>query len=200
MASVVSIVNNALSKIGESNITALDENSNQARAANTIYEQIRDAVIRGHRWNFAQKRVQLAKLTTVPAFGFANEFQLPTDLLRVIRMSETDLIFSVEGRKLLTDEDEARIIYIARIIDPNEFDALFVEALSARLAAELAVTLTESRTLSEQMMVLFNRKMSEARTFDSQEGVSEQLEADRWIRARVGHPGVHGGFRSDGTV
>ena len=185
--SVVNIVNNALVKIGASNIISLTENSEAARAANLIYEQIRDSVIRDHRWNFATKRVQLAANSSGPAFGYVYSYALPTDCLRVVQMEEKNMVYTIEGRNLLTDETPARIIYLARVEDPNEFDPMFVEALSARLAAELAVTIAESNSLFQNMMEMYRVKMADARSVDGQESGEPQIVADTWLDSRLSY-------------
>ena len=51
MASVVQICNSALNQLGASSITALTENSKNARICNERYETVRDAVYRSHPWN-----------------------------------------------------------------------------------------------------------------------------------------------------
>ena len=66
--SVVQIVNNALVRIGANAILTLTEDSEAARAANLIYEQVRDSCLRDHVWNFAVNRVELAQNSTAPAF------------------------------------------------------------------------------------------------------------------------------------
>ena len=109
--SVVQIVNNALVRIGANSITALTENSEAARAANVIYEQVRDATIRDHVWNFAVKRVQLAQDTETPAFEYSYQYALPSDCLRVLQMQEKTMVYKIEGRKLLTDEGTAIGLY-----------------------------------------------------------------------------------------
>ena len=128
--SVVQIVNNALIKIGASAILTLTENSEAARAANLIYEQIRDACIRDHVWNFAIRRVELAQNSTAPAFEFSYQYNLPSDCLRVLRMEDMGMYYKIEGGKLLTDEGTAKILYLARVEDVNLFDSLFGEGLA----------------------------------------------------------------------
>ena len=100
--SVVQIVNNALIKIGASAILTLTENSEAARAANLIYEQVRDASIRDHVWNFAIRRVELAQNSTAPAFEFSYQYNLPSDCLRVLRMEDMGMYYKIEGGKLNT--------------------------------------------------------------------------------------------------
>lgn len=187
--SVVQIVNNALIRIGASAITSLTENSEAARAANLIYEQIRDATLRDHIWNFAVKRIALAQEVDTPAFEYSFQYALPSDCLRVLQMQEKNLIYKIEGRKLLTDEGTAKIIYISRVTDPNEFDAMFVEALSARLAAELSIPLAESSTLYQNMMEIYRIKITDARSVDGQESGEPNIVADTWLDSRINYAG-----------
>jgi len=188
--SVVQIVNNALVKIGANAILTLTEDSEAARSSNLIYEQIRDACIRDHVWNFAVNRVELAQNSTAPAFEFAYQYNLPSDCLRVLQMEDLDMFYKIEGGKLLTDEGTAKIMYLARVEDVNLFDSMFVEALSARLAAELAVTLAESNTLYSNMMEMYNRKLGDARSMDAQESGYLEIVADTWLDSRINYGGT----------
>ncbi len=51
MASVVEIVNSALNLLGASTITALTDDSKNARICNQRYEPIRNRIFRSHPWN-----------------------------------------------------------------------------------------------------------------------------------------------------
>tara|TARA_R110000824_G_scaffold82437_2_gene206662 strand:+ start:532 stop:1134 length:603 start_codon:yes stop_codon:yes gene_type:complete len=190
--SVVQIVNNALVKIGANAILTLTEDSEAARAANLIYEQIRDACIRDHVWNFAVNRVELAQNSTAPAFEFSYQYNLPSDCLRVLQMEDMGMSYKIEGGKLLTDEGTAKILYLARVDDVNLFDSMFVEALSARIAAELAVTLAESNTLYGNMMEMYQRKLADARSMDAQESGYLEIVADTWLDSRINYAGSSG--------
>tara|TARA_R110000803_G_scaffold140207_1_gene206785 strand:+ start:297 stop:899 length:603 start_codon:yes stop_codon:yes gene_type:complete len=190
--SVVQIVNNALVKIGANAILTLTEDSEAARAANLIYEQIRDACIRDHVWNFAVNRVELAQNSTAPAFEFSYQYNLPSDCLRVLQMEDMGMSYKIEGGKLLTDEDTAKILYLARVDDVNLFDSMFVEALSARIAAELAITLAESNTLYSNMMEMYKRKLGDARSMDAQESGYLEIVADTWLDSRINYAGSSG--------
>ena len=61
MASVVDICNSALNLLGASTISALTEDSKNARLCNQRFEPIRDRMFRSHAWNCLTKRVELAK-------------------------------------------------------------------------------------------------------------------------------------------
>ena len=191
MATEVSICSNALRRLGDDPITSLTDDTERARLCNSFYADTRDAVLRLHPWNFAITRASLAKLSTAPAYGFANQFALPTNpyCLRVLGMEYEDYIFKVEnvathGRVLLTDEATANIIYVARITDTNLFDAMFVDVLTQKLAVDLAYPVTNSTTLQTQMQKVFEKKLSEARSIDGQEGFMDDLVSDTFTDFR----------------
>lgn len=186
MVSVVGIVNSGLIKVGADTITSLTDDSAEARAANAQYEKLRDEVLRAHPWNFAAARSRLARLADAPAFGFAYQYQLPADCLRILGMNDGRARFEIEGRRLLTDEETADVSYLRRVTDPNEFDAMFAEALAYRMAADLAYPLANSTTLASAMMQLFQNALALARAIDGQEGGAQRiLEASAWLDARA---------------
>ena len=92
MASVVDICNSALNLLGASTISALTEDSKNARLCNQRYEPIRDRMFRSHAWNCLTKRVQLAKDSAAPVIEYANQYTLPADCLRVLKIHTLSLI------------------------------------------------------------------------------------------------------------
>ena len=195
MASVVDICNSALNQIGASNIIALTEDSKAARLCNQRYEFIRDATFRAHPWNSLPIRVSLAPDATAPVFEFTQQFTLPTDpfCLRVLGLSDPNILYRIEGRKLLCNESTVEMIYIGRVVDPNEYDTLLIETLAAALAADLAYPLVGSSALGANMYSLYQTKLTEARFVDATEDnqintsvvtESRQVAADTFINAR----------------
>ena len=53
MPSVVDICNEAMDLLGAATITALTENSKEARLCNRRFPTVRDQVLRAHPWNTA---------------------------------------------------------------------------------------------------------------------------------------------------
>jgi len=181
----VSICNGGLIGIGEDTITSLTEDTKPARLCNQRYEQLRNSVLRAAKWNFALKRVQLAKLPTTPTFEFSSEFQLPADCLRVLHTDDLYEVYRIEGGVLLSNRSSVMIKYIREITDPTRFDAQFTEALSARIGMALARPLTDSKTIEAAAIALYNDLVTDAKASDSQEnGSIEVFEADAWINAR----------------
>lgn len=185
MVSVVEICNSALTRLGASAILALDEDSKAARLCNQHFAGARDAVLRAHPWNCALARALLPRLAEPPGFGFAYQHQLPADCLRAIALDAPDAAFRVEGRQVLSNVPVLRLLYVRRVEDPQTFDPLLVDALAARLAAELAYPIANSHTLAQTFWQHYERKLREARGIDAQEGTPGELHADAWIRARA---------------
>jgi hypothetical protein len=192
MASVVDICNSALNALGASTIISLTENSKNARLCNQRYEPVRDAVFRSHPWNCLQKRVELAKDTTAPVFEFSNAYTLPADSLRILKSENSNLSnnekFRIEGKKLLTNEDTIKILYVAKITDTTQYDTSLIETLSAKLAAELCYPITQSSTLMDRMFALYESKLKEARFNDATEGTADddvRIQSDDFLNSRL---------------
>ena len=151
MASVVQICNSALNQLGASSITALTENSKNARICNERYETIRDAVYRSHPWNWLVKRVQLAQDSDTPAWGFTYQYTLPSDCLRVLQIKDYNSDYKIEGRKLLIEESEVYLIYLAIETDVNQLDILLRETISAALAQDISYAITSNLQVAKLM-------------------------------------------------
>jgi len=170
MASVVQICNSALNQLGASSITALTEDSKNARICNERYETIRDAVYRSHPWNCLVKRVQLAQDSDTPAWGFTYQYTLPSDCLRVLQIRDYNSDYKIEGRKLLIDESDVYLIYLTIETDVNQLDILLRETISAGLAQDIAYAITSNLQVTKLMAEKYQAKLSEARHTDASEG------------------------------
>ena len=170
MASVVQICNSALNQLGASSITALTENSKNARICNERYETIRDAVYRSHPWNCLVKRVQLAQDSDTPAWGFSYQYTLPSDCLRVLQIKDYDADYKIEGRKLLIEQSTVYLIYLAIETDVNQLDILLRETISAALSQDIAYAITSNLQVAKLMAEKYQAKLSEARHTDASEG------------------------------
>ena len=172
MASVVDICNGSLNQLGASTILTLTEDSKNARLCNARYTQVRDSLFRSHLWNCLTKRVELAKDTETPSWGFSYQFTLPADCLRVVTILNYDYDYKVEGRKILANHGTLKIQYISRVEDPNQYDELLRETISAALSADIAYAITSSNPVANNMYKLFQDKLREARFVDATEGQS----------------------------
>lgn len=120
----------------------------------------------------------------IPEFEFDHAYSLPSDCLRVIKMEDDDSQFVVEGSILLTNEEEAKIKYIAQITTDASFPSDFVMAFAQKLAAEMTIPTTSNPRLAVQAFALYKDKLSEAKSIDAQEGSAEIIDEDDWENAR----------------
>ena len=170
MATEVSICSNALRRLGDDPITSLTDDTERARLCNSFYPDARDAVLRLHTWNFAVTRASLAQLAAAPAYGFAYQYSLPSDCLRVLQIKDYNLDYKIEGRKLLINESAVYLIYLAQITDVNELDVLLRETISAGLASDISYAITSNLQVTKLMTEKYGLKLSEARHTDASEG------------------------------
>lgn len=181
LASQVDVANLALLKLGDKTIVTFDDDTAQARVVKLMYPRVVDSVLREHRWRFAMTQATLAQLTGTPPYRYTYRYQLPTDpfCLKVVRASPEDdrIRWELQGRELLTDAATVSIEYIARVVDPQQWDALFLEALTERLAAEMALPITNTASTRASLMQTYLLKIQEARTNDGFEGTPEEIRS-----------------------
>ena len=185
------IANVALTRLGHLQIVTFDDGTKPSDLCRLHYPICRDALLRMHAWNFAIRRVALALSATAPNHEYSYAYALPTDCIRVIRTGlEADgfsgIDYRIEGKFLLTDETPVNIEYVARITDVTQFDDMFVDVLAQRMAAEMAMPLTDNASLTKTAWDIYTTKLQEARTGDSQEGTPRDIiDMNGWLQARL---------------
>jgi len=183
--------------LGAATITSLTENSKEARLCNRRFETVRDAVLRAHPWNAAIARADLAQDSATPAFGFNFQYTLPNDpyCLRVLSFwnvnvdneltpYDSQVMYKIEGRKILSNEETCKIIYVSRVTDTEQYDALLSSTIAHRLASETAYAITGSNSIAQQMFSLYETRIREARSMDAMEGQPDKMIADDFINIR----------------
>lgn len=193
MPSEVDLLNDALAQIGATAITAIDDGSVNANHCQRVYPALRDGLIRSHHWNWALRRVELAQDATAPPFGFAFSYTLPADCLKIVEFNGANIttsamtqqtpsgvsLYVIEDRKLLTNYGTALIVYLARVTNPDVWDALFYQTVATWLASKLASAITKDdrrakSLLSDAVTVL----LPLATAVDGQEGSTQPFISD----------------------
>lgn len=188
--SLISLCNRALDLLGADPLTSLEDQSKAARLCARNFSSVRDAVLRSYPWNCAMQRIRLPALADPPAFGYYYQYRLPEGpnppyCLRVYEVMDGDE-WQLEGRAILTDyAPPLAIRYVARLEDPNLFDSLLAECVSAALGVYLAANLTEAASRVEAMQQRYQQLLAEARRIDAQEEPSQRLDANQWLESRI---------------
>lgn len=206
--SVLDIINSALIKIGENEITDPLEASDPADKTRALYPILRDKLLRMYRWNFAMDREELAADATQPKFGFRNQFTIPANVVRVVGLYDefqpkqnyttNDEPWKVERGKILTDLDAPlRVFVIRRITTVAEMDATFTEALAWLLALNVAYVLSLGSDLVKNAQTGLEKAMNDARLSDAIEGWPERQVVSEWVDSRYLN-GTFGGALGNG--
>ena len=181
----IDVCNSALQRVGATTIISLSDNTPEARCCNVAYDSNRRDEIRKHPWTFAVSRAVLAPDDAAPLFDFKYQYTLPIDCLRVLRSSDFDLDWKVEGRKILSNNDNPLYLrYIADITDAAQWDASFYNVVSAALAVDLVERLTQSNTKKQLLLDEYHDAVRIARRMNAFESGSESGPEDSWWIAR----------------
>ena len=184
--SETSVANACLTLLGERRINDLEENSKTANVLKERFDEVRDSLLRRHPWNFATKRISIAKDVAAPVWGFDNQYTLPADLLRLLNVENPNhWPYTVEGRKVVTDlESPLEVVYTGRITAVDQMDVLFRQALAAELAADVAESITGDDQKVNTLQQIVAGKIREARNTDGQETSPRNIESSEWLDAR----------------
>ena len=195
MPGVTDVVNKSLRLIGASPITSLTDGSTSANAADDVYTETRDELLRSHPWNFATKRVQLSQSATAPGFEFDYAFPLPSDWLRTISVHDNDaghgtILYRMEivgsQRAIVTSSDAVYLRYVYQVTDPNLMAADFRAALEAALARDLSIVLASSNAIHDRMSIMAARLLNKARSNDALGSFPELRPRGSWAASRGG--------------
>ena len=202
-SSEVAICNQALGWLGGTLITSLTDDSDEAKLCNANYASLRDAVLEEREWTFAVERITPARLAAAPEYGFAYQFEIPPSVIRVLQVSQKGATANLtaeaystglgtydaiewvrEGSTIRCDAEEIYARVIQQVTDTTKFSPAFDQALAARIAMDLAIPLTESRTLQRDMAAMYGEKINLAAASDGMQGRSQKTRSTSLISVR----------------
>jgi hypothetical protein len=187
----------ALAHLGVStSIASLEERSAEARACNRFYPQIRDEVLRDFAWPFAGVIATLSLVAVNPTTEWGYSYEAPVDVLAVRRIpngvsrvdtATTRVRFRMLGALLYTDQPDAEVEYTAQITDSTLFPPDFCQALSLKLAAMIAPTVTSENATAkaDRMLALYLRQMALAEMNAANEAGPDDAPESGFIQARA---------------
>jgi hypothetical protein len=193
MISEVSICNQALGYLGAEPITSFADQSTTAELCRNNYPYIRDAVLEERMWTFATARAT-STVTDLDPWGQMYLHSIPLGWLSVFRCyrNVTNIECPIkstgwrrEGQDVLTKEPTVYLWGVQRITNTGKFSPLFTQALAARIAAELAITITENKTLQADLWALYQAKLADAATRDGQQGSNEKIISNSLVNVRA---------------
>ena len=96
-------------------------------------------------------------------------------------------------RVIVTNEENATLMYVKDLSDASQFDPMFSSALTDILAGRICVALTGDKGRANQLVQMANATIAEARASDDNEGLTVIDHVPDWIRTRgVWNDGMYG--------
>ena len=189
MTTSIDIANSALVLLGGREITSFTDHSNEATVAKNLYRSARDFVLRAYPWASLKKRANVVELAEKPVSGFEHQYQLPGDSVRVLEVHSGGKYrvdhWEVNGRAVLTDSKPISIVYISDTVPEQNYSTQLVQALTYRLAAEMAYPVTGSNQAQVNFNSLFQNVLDEARTTDALEQSAKHIGPSNFQRVRL---------------
>lgn len=197
MADILYVANGALDLVGQGSILSIEDSTPAAKKAKLhIYQAIRE-VLAADKWKCAKGLASLALLTAEPAFGFACQYQLPNDYVRMVSFNDNDPddrlkpLYDIQGRLLLTDETVAELCYVKDLgMAPNDLSQAspyLIDLFVIKLASKLAWPMQQSRVLMESLEQKYLISLRSARGTNAKETrdvLVNPASESTWIRAR----------------
>lgn len=192
MVSEVSICNQALGWLGQPRISSLNEESTNAMLCRDNFETCRDSVLEERNWTFATARIH-SEVADMDEWERRYMHPIPSNWLhvhRVYRRVDTERKqwsqgWSREGQFVLAKEPVVYIQGTVRETDSGRWTPLFQQALAARIAATLAVPVTQNRLLQGDLWNMYDTFLSQAAVRDGQQGANETFDEGRLVGVRA---------------
>lgn len=179
------IINNALLKVALPPAATLEDCDWNA---SSVFATCAEQALRAHAWGFAQAYAALERKAAPPAFGFSHAYAMPEDCVRVIDVRPGAEIrspkarFVVQGRDVLTNASPANTRYVRRELNPENWPDDFANAVSCRIAAEIAGLSGEKIALIPQLMQMYQIAINQAMAADAHEE-TERVPLDESLYA-----------------
>lgn len=187
----IGVMNMALDYLRQQNITAVTDDTAEAKWLGRNYAVVRDGLLRAHPWNFAIKRASIAADATNPSFGWDYAYTPPSDWLKILPLTYLGqrngqpIPYEMEGNKILTNWEAPLLVrYVARVTDEGAWDVLFADALAVTLAYRMAHWMTGKQSLMQALGAQLQQTLAVARLNDALEGTPEAIYDDEIISAR----------------
>lgn len=187
MAAKIEIVNMALGYLGVENISDIDENTAQARLARLFYDMTRDSILRGFAWTFALKQWSCPAVKNAPIFKkYSFGCQKPVECLRFLHAADPSIKCELAGEYIYSDVNPTDIIGVRRIENEGEFDSVFTEVFTLKLAVQMSIVLSDDKGLRDRLSNDYESLIKTAKVKSALEGPQQDYQYDgSWLKARL---------------
>jgi hypothetical protein len=158
-------------------ITSLTDGSLEAKVCTLTLQPVVDAFLEETLWNRATKRTTLTKASSTPVYEWSYEYVLPSDFLKIRKVSLSETDYSVERNSvnqlciMTNSAGPLDLQYVARI-PVGYMSGKMVEALELSLASHLARKLKNDFSLANNLFQLYRAALARAKGENKREGTA----------------------------
>ena len=183
------VINNALMTIGLPLAASLEDCDWNA---STVYDLVVEQILRSFNWGFAGVFTVITQSGGMPAHGFRSSYAMPADCLRVIDvrcnfdLRSPKARFVISGRDIFANVSPCNLRYVRLMLDPQDWPPDFTDAVSCRIAFEIASLSAQTMSMTPGLMQLYQLSLTQAQSVDATE-TTERVPLDESVLiARAG--------------
>jgi hypothetical protein len=200
MVSKFDICSKALNELGEDTINSFTEDTSRSRTCGLIYPEYIQYLLSLHPWKFTLKKVQLARLVTAPLNKWKYAYQLPSDMLILRAVYESNNVSAIPitnwerfENTVQADQSEIYVDYQQQVLE-EDFPAYFVEFVVQAMAAKIARSITDDPNIvAEKKLEAWGSPANNynggafgvAKKLDGMQTPTLQIPADDLLAARI---------------
>lgn len=170
--------------LDEYTITSLDDDSPLGRYMAREFGTVRREILEEYPWWRARKLVALTELGSKPDFGFCAKYQLPSDCIRIYRLScdgkfnSTPVRHKVYGTELHCDvKSSLKVIYVKDLTNVGLWGALMGRTFASKMAMYASQNVTGKAGYFDKCQKAYQEATLLARQADA---LSEGSEESTW--------------------
>ena len=184
------MVNKALTLVGANPIVNLDDDTQNARIVNRVYEISLKSILSETCWNFATKRALLAESADTLAWTDTGEnyiYVRPNLVIRIFGTNSPSATWREEGDYIVSDTAGLGVRYVYYHNEPSKYPPSFAEAFVDKLASDAAFMILNSNTVAEGFLEKYEKvSLAKALAENAQIGNATYQIDDAWILAKTG--------------
>ena len=174
----LTIANRALNLVGETSIQDFTGSGETTQNINIQLPSVVQQVLSYYPFRCARKRATLAPVLDAPVYEYQYAYQLPSDFVSLVKVN-TSKEFSFEADKILCDDSELQITYIALPETPISLMPIIQEAITVLLAYNISKISTVNEGLTQRLYQEYQLLVASAKQNDDQ-GASQDLDGEEW--------------------
>lgn len=184
MVSKTSLINKALTLCGAYPITNIDDDTNNARIANRVYEIARRSILSECCWNFAATRATLTLSAFTMDWSYSDEayvYVRPSNVVRIFDVSDQYAVWREEGDYIISDTASLGIKYVFDLDSPEKYSSSFTEAFVDKLCSDVCYMIINSAKQAEAFVTKYEKiSLPKAISENSQTGTQQTPRDDAW--------------------